>query len=98
MIEPNDNTILWTQIMALPRCITRAFGNLQQDARNGILMNANARENRGNIRCQNSRNMIMRNSNRRSPNNNETKSFASHSTKNNEGEEAIRRLHEQVEK
>jgi len=44
MLEPNDNTILWTQIMAIPRCITRALESLQQGAKNGLPMNTNERE------------------------------------------------------
>lgn len=98
MLKPNDNTSFWTQIMAIPRHVTWALGNLQQDAGNSILVNANARENKMNVRGQNTRNKIIRNANRRKPNNNENESFTSHSTWNNEGEEAIRRLQEQVVK
>lgn len=43
MLQPNDNTILWNQTMALPRCITRASSNFQKGAINGLPMNPNAR-------------------------------------------------------
>lgn len=38
----------------------------------------------------------MRNTSRRAPYNNENESFTSHSTRNNEGEGAIRRLQDKV--
>lgn len=44
MLEPKYNTILWTHIMALPRCVTRASSNLQQGVGNDLPMNANAIE------------------------------------------------------
>jgi len=50
MLEPNNNTILWNQIVTIPRHVTIASGNLQRGSINGFLMNANARENRRNLR------------------------------------------------
>jgi len=50
MLKPNDNTILWTQILEIPRHVTRAFGNLEQGGGNGLAMDAKARENRRNVR------------------------------------------------
>lgn len=52
MLEPNNNTIFWTQIMAIPRCITRASCNQWQGAKNGLLVNANAIENQRNVRVK----------------------------------------------
>lgn len=77
MLEPNENIILWNQIIALP-------------------MNANAKAYKRNVRGWNARNKNMRNANKRAYNNNEIKSSTSHSTRNNKGEEAMRKLQEQV--
>lgn len=45
ILEPNGNTILCTQIMKLPRCVTIALDNLQKGVKNGLPMNVNARAN-----------------------------------------------------
>ena len=92
MLKPNDNTILWTQILEIPRHVTRAFGNLEQGGGNGLAMDAKARENRRNVRGWNTRNRNIRNVNIRTFNKNETENSTIHSNDNDNGKEAIQRV------
>lgn len=61
---------------------------------NYVTLNCNLINNKGNAQGRNARIKNMRNINQRLETNNETKSYASHFIRNNNGKEAIRKMEE----